>query len=95
MATGNFASSVPPEVLDIPCSDVHLMKIGLKLTEWWVVAMLLHLEEGDIEDIEEKAKSIHKREILECSRDGVRSLGRELPTGECQYEFCILHKSSI
>ena len=57
------SSSVPSEVPDIPCSDVHLMEIGLKLTEWRVVAMLLHLEEADIEDIEEKAKSTRERSL--------------------------------
>ena len=66
--SSNLISSVPPEVLDIPCSDVHLMEIGLKLTEWRVVAMLLHLEEGDIEDIEEKANSTRERSLRMLKR---------------------------
>ena len=62
-------SLMPPgEVLDTHCSDVHLMEIGLKLTDWRVVAMLLGLEDTEMEDIEEKARSPRERALRMLKR---------------------------
>ena len=50
-------------IADSPCSDEHLKRLGLKLSEWRVVAMFLGLEENEIEDIQERAKSTVERAI--------------------------------
>ena len=59
-----LVSSVPPSA----CSDDHLKKLGLKLSDWRVVAMLLGLEDSEIEDIQEKGKSTAERSITMLRR---------------------------
>ena len=56
----NLLSSVPPST----CTDDHLKKLGLKLSEWRLVAMLLGLEDDVIEDIQEKGNSVAERSIM-------------------------------
>ena len=57
-------SSVSPSVLDSPCTDDHLKKLGLKLSDWSVVAMLLGLEESEIKDIKQSWESTAERGIM-------------------------------
>ena len=57
-------SSVSPETLDRPCSEDHLKKLGLKLSDWRVVAMLLGLKDGEIKDIQQKGESTMERAIM-------------------------------
>ena len=56
----NLLSSVPSST----CTDDHLKKLGLKLSEWRLVAMLLGLEDDVIEDIQEKGNSVAERSIM-------------------------------
>ena len=57
-------SSVSSEALDRPCSEDYLKKLGLKLSDWRVVAMLLGLEDSEIKDIQQKGESTLERAIL-------------------------------
>ena len=57
-------NSVSAKVKDSPCSDDHLKKLGLELSDWRVVAMLLGLKDSEIEDIQEKGKSTAERGIM-------------------------------
>ena len=50
------------------CSDDHLMTLGLELSDWRVVAMLLGLKDSEIEDIQEKGKSTAERSITMLRR---------------------------
>ena len=70
MATRSDNPMLPVEALYAHCSDVHLMEIGLKLTDWRVVAMLLGLDDTEIEDIEEKARSARERSLRMLKRWG-------------------------
>ena len=60
----DLLSSVSPNAMDSPCSDDHLKKLGLELSDWRVVAMLLGLKDSEIEDIQEKGKSTAERGIM-------------------------------
>ena len=60
----DLLSSLSVSVIDSPCTDDHLKKLGLKLSDWRVVAMLLGLEDSEIEDIQEKGKSTAERGIM-------------------------------
>ena len=60
----DLLSSVTPNTMDSPCSDDHLKKLGLELSDWRVVAMLLGLKDSEIEDVQEKGKSTAERGIM-------------------------------
>ena len=60
----DLLSSVSPDTMDSPCTDGHLKKLGLELSNWRVVAMLLGLKDSEIEDIQEKGKSTAERGIM-------------------------------
>ena len=61
-------SSVSSEALDRPCSKDHLKKLGLKLSEWQVVAMLLGLDESEIKDIQQEGESTKQRAMMMLMR---------------------------
>ena len=56
-------SSVSPEALDRPWSEDHLKKLGLKLSDWRVVARLLGLDDK-IRDIQQEGESTVERAIM-------------------------------
>ena len=60
----DILSSVSPSVVDSPCTDDHLKKLGLELSDWRVVGMLLELKDSEIEDVQEKGKSAVERGIM-------------------------------
>ena len=60
----DLLSSVSPSTMDSPCTDDHLKKLGLKLSDWRVVAMLLGLEDSEIKDIQQKGESTAERGIM-------------------------------
>ena len=60
----DLLSSVSPSTMDSPCTDDHLKKLGLKLSDWSVVAMLLGLEESEIKDIKQSWESTAERGIM-------------------------------
>ena len=48
----NLLYGVSPAALNRPCSDNHLRKLALSLTNWKEVAYFLELEETEIEEVE-------------------------------------------
>ena len=57
-------SSVSPSA----CSDDHLKTLGLELSDWSLVAVLLGLKDSEIEDIQEKGKCTAERSIMMLRR---------------------------
>ena len=64
----DLLSSVSSETLDRPCSEDHLKRLGLKLSDWEVVAMLLGLDESEIKDIQQEGKSTKQKAMMMLMR---------------------------
>ncbi len=54
---------VPPEALDRPCSDDHLKELAVRLTDWQEIGLFLDLDEGEMEDIKNSAKTVRARSL--------------------------------
>ncbi len=65
LALADHLTGVPPEALDRPCIDDHLMKLALRLTRWKEVALFLKLDDGEIEAVEAavKAEEVRARSL--------------------------------
>ena len=64
----DLLAGMSPAALDTPCGDDHLMELALGLSDWRVVALYVRLEDGEIADIEERAKSVLEKSVMMLRR---------------------------
>ena len=64
----DLLAGVCPVSLDSPCNDDDLMELALGLSDWRVVALYLKLDDSEMADIEERAKSVLEKSVMMLRR---------------------------